>query len=622
MAILNLLPRPRHVEERPGRFLIEAARNIVIEGTEQVAPLLTIVRRLQRGLRDHAAVNWPISVVATGDPQDTGIILRLRPEQDGHEQGYTLTIGPEQIVIEARTRAGIFYAVCTLGQVLAQSGRALPCMHVADWPDFHVRGVMLDISRDKVPTMQTLRDLVEMLAGWKINQLQLYTEHSFAYRRHPDAWEGASPLTGEEIVELDLLCRDHEIELVPNQNSFGHMHRWLSRPRYAALAETHDEFTTPWNRRIRGPFSLSPVDPGSIELVRSLYDELLPHFTSRLVNVGCDETVDLGQGRSKDVCERRGTGRVYLDFLMQVYDDVTARGRQMQFWGDIIVQHPELVPELPKDVIALEWGYEANHPFASDCAHFQASGLEFYVCPGTSSWCSISGRTDNALGNLRSAAEEGLKHGARGYLITDWGDLGHWQVLPISYLGFAVGAAFAWAFERNQTLDVAEAVSVHAFQDPTGSMGSLAYDLGNVYKIPGFPVPNGSNLFWVLQNTLTEPLLYARFKELTPASFDAASEAVDRAMSQLHAARMARPDAVLIVQEFELTAALLRHACRRGQLALAPDASTAPELRRDLDQDLRSIIAEYTRLWLARNRPGGLGDSVARLERARLDYTV
>ena len=151
-------------------------------------------------------------------------------------------------------------------------------------------------------------------------------------------------MTGEEILALDAYCRERYIELVPNQNSFGHMARWLTHPRYRPLAETQDGFDTPWGHDDY-PLSLCPVDPGSMELVRSLFDELLPHFSSRQFNVGCDETIDLGQVRSKAAVEELGTGRVYLDFLLQIYREVKARGRTMQFWGDIIMAHPELVPE-------------------------------------------------------------------------------------------------------------------------------------------------------------------------------------------------------------------------------------------------------------------------------------
>ena len=130
-----------------------------------------------------------------------------------------------------------------------------------------------------------------------------------------------------------------------------------------------------------------------------------------------------------------------------------------------MLHRPELIPELPKDLIALNWGYDADHPFAKETKAFGAAKVPFYVCPGTSSWLSISGRSDNAIGNLKSAAENGLKNGAAGFLITDWGDLGHLQYLPVSYLGIAAGAAYSWCLESNRDLPIADALSAHVFRD-------------------------------------------------------------------------------------------------------------------------------------------------------------
>jgi hypothetical protein len=464
--------------------------------------------------------------------------------------------------------------------------------------------------------METLYRLIDLLAGWKINHLQLYTEHTFAYRNHPDVWAEASPFTGEEILALDAYCRERFIELAPNQNSFGHMHRWLKLERYASLAELTGWFDTPWGIRMQGPFGLCPVDPGSLELVRGLFDELLPHFSSRMLNVGGDETIDLGQGRSKEACERLGTGRVYLDFLLQLYREVKARGHTMLFWGDIIVQYPELVGEVPRDAVALEWGYEATHPFAEHGALFAASGLPFYVCPGTASWTSIAGRTDNALGNLRNAAENGLKHGAAGYLITDWGDRGHWQQPFVSYLGFGYGAAVSWAYEANRDVDIAAAVSLHAFRDPTGVSGRVAYDLGNVYQAVGFVPHNSSVLFWILQSTPDEVRSSPYAREVPTDGLQHALTAIDAAIRPLPGAQMARPDADLVRREMEHTARLLRHACHRGRWVTGSGTEDPAELEREAD----GLITEQEALWLARSRPGGLKDSLARMEQMRHDY--
>jgi hypothetical protein len=514
-----------------------------------------------------------------------------------HPQGYHLSITPAYCRIISRDAAGIFYGRQTLAQLQRQFPATLPCLEIEDWPDFPVRGVMLDISRDKVPTMPTLFSLVDRLAQWKINHLQLYIEHTFAYRGHEEVWKSASPMTAQEIRELDQFCKARFIELVPNQNSFGHMERWLRHPRYLPLAEAPDGSETPWGFRWKGPFSLCPTDPRSLDLLSDLYSQFLPNFSSPLFNVGCDETFDIGQGRSKDECLKRGVRQVYLEFLSQVSDRVSKHGRRMMFWGDIILHEPALIKQLPPGAIALNWGYEAIHPFETEAKQFGQSGVEFYVCPGTSSWCSIAGRTDNMLANQRAAATQGLAHGAAGYLNTDWGDYGHLQYLPMSYAGLAAGAAMSWCLESNRNLPLPRALDIHAFEDAAGMMGTAAYDLGNVYKAVGPIIHNRSALFSVLvpTSTHTDPM-----EGITPQGLEAAEAAIDSAMRNVHASKIQTADAHLIKSEFENAAAMLRFACRKAR-------------GEDPKEQLKQIIQNHRQCWLSRNRPGGLADSISRL---------
>jgi hexosaminidase len=608
-----LLPLPRRVWFGEGVYPIPSFRLILLDA-QRAQDLVPAAARFQAAFNKHTALAWEITASGAVPARQIGLTLRIAPDRAPQPQGYRLHIGAEGVLIEGHEPAGVFYGVCTLIQLLEQGKGILPVCEIQDWPDFPARGVMLDVSRDKVYRMETLFELIDRLASWKINQVQLYTEHTFAYRSHPVVWEKASPMTGEEIMMLDAFCRERYIELVPNQNSFGHMERWLIYPEYAHLAETHEEFDTPWGTRMKGPFSLAPENPGSLVLVSSLYDELLPHFTSRQLNIGADETIDLGAGASREICAQRGTGRVYLDYLLKLYANIHGRGYTMQFWGDIINDHPELVPELPRDVIAMEWGYDADHPFDRNSARFATSGVPFYVCPGTSTWCSLAGRTENALGNLINAAENGLKHGAIGYLITDWGDAGHWQSPPASYLGFAMGAAYSWALEANRQQDPIPVVSWFAFEDSDGLMGKIAYDLGNVYRVPGVKIPNGSVLFWALQLRLRSlPDNYAP----RPESLLETLAAIDSAIAPLNDVNMTRADAGLIKREYLNTARMMRHAVRRIQLRQSLEQEN---LRQELAADLHEIIAEYRSLWLARNRPGGLTESAGRLEAAYQDY--
>lgn len=610
---LILLPMPRVLEWCDGNYNLTTNKRIALLGAPAQA-LLFSAHRLCSALRQHK-IDWTVAATTTGD--EIGATLLVDSRRVTHAEGYELDITPTGIEIIAGSPRGIFYAVGTLVQLIEQQTNKLRCVHIVDHPNFPNRGVMLDISRDKVPTMSTLFDLIDMLASWKINQFQLYMEHTFTYRNHHAVWQNASPMTEQEIIELDAFCRERFIELVPNQNSFGHMRPWLIHNRYRDLAECPDGCDTIWGH-FDQPFTLNPGDPRSLALVEELYDELLPNFSSRLFNVGCDETVDLGQGRSKIDCETRGIGRVYLDFLMKIYRAVKKRGHTMMFWGDIIIQHPELIAELPRDVIALEWGYEADHPFDQDGAAFAQAGIPFYVCPGTSSWNSIVGRTDNALANLRNAAENGLKHGAIGYLITDWGDNGHWQYLPFSYLGFAYGAAVSWALEANRNIDVARATSLFAFRDSTGTLGQIAFALGNACNELGIDLHNSNALFRILQWKLDA--IPEKISGVTPDALKRTQRAIDRAMKSLSKSKSARADAKLVRAEFESAASILRHACQRGSLAIEKNPTQARVLKRKLKIDLARIIKEYRQLWHARNRPGGFKDSVARFEKLQKEY--
>jgi hypothetical protein len=609
---------PRQISFSGERFILPQ-NGLILLDAPQPQTLRGVGERIQAALQKAGGLAWQLSASPTAPLERVPLTLRIAPERTAYPQGYRLHVTGAGISIEGHDPAGVFYGACTLVQMIDQmENGALACVEIHDWPDIAARGVMLDISRDKVYRMDYLYELVDRLAGWKINQLQLYTEHTFAYENHQVVWEKASPMTGEEIMALDAFCRERYIELVPNQNSFGHMERWLVHSQYAGLAETHDWYDTPWGGlRLKGPFSLAPEHPGSLPLVTGLYDDLLPHFTSNMFNVGCDETIDLGQGVSKDLCAARGKGRVYFDFLMRIYADVKRRGMTMQFWGDIINNdHPELAALLPRDVVALNWGYEAVHPFNVESARFAESGVPFYVCPGTSSWCSLAGRTDNALANLVNAAENGIRYGAIGYLNTDWGDRGHWQVPPVSFLGFAAGAAYSWALEANRSADMAELTSRFAFEDPTGAMGKVAYDLGNIYQVPETPVGNGSVLFWALQLPVADITRYT----LNRTALERTLEAVDAAVAPLERAPMGRPDAEIIRREFRNTARILRHGAQRALLALDGGADEAR--CRNLAADLSAFLEEYRALWLERARPGGLDDSAARFEQALADYSA
>jgi hypothetical protein len=601
---------------RPGSYRLTNGSKIFLRGDPKL--LFPVASRLQRALLEDQGIGWALRAEGPGFAgSGVGARITLDSDRGIPAQGYRLRIADDGVDLVAGDVAGAFYGGATLVQMLRQCNGVLPAGEISDSPDFPSRGVMLDISRSKVPTLATLFDLVDLLSSWKINHLELYTEHTFAYENHREVWAQASPMTGEDMIRLDAYCRERFVELVPNQNSFGHMHRWLTLPRYNHLAECPDGFdlTLQGHTTRMPPFSLNPIDPRSVEFLAELFSELLPHFSSRKINVGCDETWDVGLGRSARAVRERGVGRVYLDYLLAIHRLVKRHCRTMHFWGDIIIQHPELVPDLPRDAVVLEWGYEAGHPFDEHGAEFARSGIPFFVCPGTSSWNSIAGRTSNCLDNVRNATRNGLRHGAVGVLITDWGDNGHTQYLPVSYPGFAAGAALSWCQEANRSDDFIQALDLHAFRDRARVMGTLAHDLGDAHQKAGPAQENSTVLFHLLTQAPDSPLPDG----VTVESLGETGELIGSIIGPLESARMGTDDAETTRDEFVNAARMMLHACKRG-MAMLEGTVVSAEIREQLASEMRTILGEHRRLWTARNRVGGLQESERVFEERLREY--
>lgn len=521
-------------------------------------------------------------------------------------EGYSITIGPDGTVsVDAADDAGAFYARATLTQLTRLHGGVLPIGTIRDWPDLPTRGVMLDISRDKVPTMATLYALVDRLAEWKVNHLELYSEHTFAYRDHEVVWRDASPVDAEQIRALDAYCAARHVELVPNQNCLGHMGRWLRHDEHRPLAMAPDGYLEHGIRR--APTTIEPTNPDALVLVRGLLAELLPNFSHRrFVHVGLDEPWELPPERVDD----------YLEWVRTLRALPELDGREMLVWGDILAGEPERIRALPDGVTVCEWGYDAGYPFDTRAANYEECGKPFWTAPGTSSWLTILGRVANLRANCAEAVDAALAHRGTGVLNTDWGDQGHLQYLPISEPGLAYGAAVAWCVDANRELDLARALSTHCYDDPSGVLGEVLVALGDAYLEVTPQLDNVSaavlHLYWPQLTVGRWPLA-----DVTAAEYEGIAALLASCATALERARPRRTDGALVLDELRNAIALVTVLCRDGVARLAGDGTLAAvpaAIRGELADALGPVIAEHERLWLARNRLGGLTDSRAWLE--------
>ncbi len=531
-------------------------------------------------------------------------------------EDYEIKCLQDSLRITAYSEAGVNNALQTLAQILEHVSLEkapmtpvmLPCFSIKDRPDVKARGVMLDISRTKVPTMDTLLSLIDQFSMLKYNQIQLYTEHTFAFSNHKKVWQDASPYTASDIIKIRQYCEDRFIDLVPNLNSFGHFERWLRHPSYHNLAECPDGFIHPFGgKHIPYGSTLKP-NAASIKLLRGLYDEYLPLFDSQYFNIGGDEPWELGEGWSKAKCKKQGATNVYIDFLAKIKQQVDKRDHKMMFWSDIVLKEPECLKKLSKELVALNWGYEGNHPFARECKLMAAQKIPFYVCPGTSSWNSLTGRTTNMQTNLANAARQGKKYGADGYLVTDWGDYGHHQYLPVSYAGFLLGACHAWNHAGTRKIDPVLGINRRFLGDESGKSGEILWNLGLVMDKAPSKLRNQTIfnrlLFWDMQN---EPLAVTDIPDTALELCESAFLDLEAMIPEIAPAR----DKALLKKEIKNAITLARHGIHRLQVYRG--ARIKPG---NLRKNLERAIKTHRSVWLARNHPGGLSESCDHLQQS------
>lgn len=589
----RLLPRPVRVTALGSRVARvppqahESLANVPLRGVDR--PLPWFAQRLTFG--------W----CAADEREAQGYRLRLDADARG------------DLVVEIESPAivGLRMARATLAQILEQAPAQVPTVLIEDRPAFATRGVMLDVSRCRVPTREELLRLVPLLAGIKINHLQLYTEHTFAYRDHTDAWQDASPITHDDVLALDEACSEHGIELAANQNCFGHLAGWLRLPAYAHLAETHGDWLFDvWPRS--GPFSLCPTDPRSRTFVQGLLEELLPLFRSGLVNIGCDETYDIAFGRSREEVSRRGRLAVYLDFVGQIAEIAAKLGKRSMFWADIALSNPELLRSMIeasapdaalRRAIALTWSYEPDGPFGAWCRACAGAGLEPWVCPGTSSWRTFLGRTSERVGNQQVAAQQGRDAGARGYLVCDWGDLGHRQPWAVSAVGLASAAGLAWNPEAPVEPEACSRWMLGserpgAALDALGDVDRPLREVAGALSRPDHTrLRNASALFADLHVPLREKLAVAPLEAWRGVRESLKSAVVPPGLSSLDAAEMEGA--------IEMARIAAERAVRRREGTLTPAIAAV------LADRVLELSERRGALWLRRAREGGLAQSQA-----------
>lgn len=325
---------------------------------------------------------------------------------------------------------------------------------------FKIVGFHLDL-RIQVMKPEALYALADELAGFGFNTLIMEWEGTFPYTSHP-LIPNRYAYTKEEISDFIAYCGELGIDVIPLQQSFGHVEYILRHYRYADLREDQKDVS-----------QVCPLEQVlNQRLFTDLFTEMASVHPSEYFHIGGDETYLLGHCDQCSVfADTYGKSKLYVDHIRMMCEIVIGLGKKPVLWADIALKHPEALSELPEETIFIDWnyGWKLNH--FGDVEALANSGFEVWGAP------SLRSSPDNYylstwekhFGNFRDFIPAGKELGYSGMILTSWSTSGRyspiyehrWKIVdlvPIRRVypltGYRISiAAFIEAMNSTGTLD-------------------------------------------------------------------------------------------------------------------------------------------------------------------------
>lgn len=368
--------------------------------------------------------------------------LALKDERPGPDsrESYRISIRPDGAQVSANSSAGLFYAVQTLRQMV--EGRAaqavLPQAEVHDWPSMAYRGFMMDLSHGSIMREDEILRQLDFLARFKANQYYFYSEAAIELKGYP-LLNPKGRYAQAEIKRIIDYARDRHIDVVPCVELYGHLHDLFRIERYADMAA------------LEHGGDINPTHPKTAALLKDWVGQLTALFPSPWMHVGLDEPFEL-EAAGSAAAGGIQPAELYRRHLEQVTNLVRAQGKRTLFWADIEAgarvfnKYPELVTQLPADVVPVPWYYAAKPDYTAWVEPFGKARKPMVVAPGVTCWNEIFPDYTTTFTNIDGFIAAGRKHGAIGVINTGWTDDAQ-TIYRMALPGMAYGAAASWQAE-------------------------------------------------------------------------------------------------------------------------------------------------------------------------------
>lgn len=445
----DLLPVPHEVAVQTGIFPVDFSGmrfSLTTTSEEEAARLHSRLKESLARVALEATVEvsqgdaFTLSLAAAETAASIPPASAPLPEK-ARAEGYQLTIAPDGVLLRAESEKGLFYGMMTLEQLLlsakARNAAALPCAVLLDWPALPMRGFSEDYGRDQLPTMEEHKRSIRDLARFKANTYLWFIEPDhFVYAFDPEISAEYDRFTFGEIRELVAYAKEYYMDIIPTVELLGHMEQTLRHERYRHLAEMPS-----------GGGDLCATSEEAFDLVRKMVGEIAPAFDGEYFHCGLDESYAIGKGRSAAVVEALGIERVFADYYTKMNGLVKSHDRTMMMYADIVLNHPDMIDLLPKDIVMMFWDYMPRDEYPG-LTTLRDKGLPVTALSGLWSWNNLYPVYPPAFRNMETLAAQAEKDGALGHFVSSWGDpykgaaginLNEWD-----HYGVAYCAAVSW----------------------------------------------------------------------------------------------------------------------------------------------------------------------------------
>lgn len=547
--------------------------------------------------------------------------LLFIPNKKIKKQAYQIHVNQNGIKVYYSDKEGKHNSILTLKQLFEQIDNLTTCI-IKDEPNFEIRSVMIDISRNKVPTRKTLEEIVDQLALAKINDLQLYIEgRSFYFDTYPQFYDNKEDfLTGEDVVYLREYALQRGITLTPNTNCFGHMAFWLNQKEFNHLALFKEGFTWSENGLWGYPATIDPTNQEAKQFVYQLFEDLLKYYPNcSYFTIGGDEPFELLFPKKLDHARE-----LYENHMMEVIDYVNQKGILPCMWGDVVKEYPEMLDKFNR-VLFLEWGYEAGHFNDEKCQFYREHQKDFMVCCGTSGWLSISGRMDNMMKNYYEAAYYGKKYHAKGMMITDWNDGGSFSQLVTQQTCYIYGACYAWNYKKVNQEEVNRYLDDKIYHT---NLAEYTISLGQYVNIQENASPNMTRLFLMLFCCQIDGINFdihdysdcaALFSRQDVLTYDECLKTKIFLDNWIYNYKPRKKNSYS--KELLFSYRLIRHALNLNFVYIKLKNITCKKQEiKELLSDIQQIIRDYKKIWFVRNKKSDFHFSIYRLQLLKKKY--